>query len=179
MLKRILLIAAGALVLGIATVLCLALTKSDEFVVQRSTVISAPPEKIYAIISNFHRSNEWSPWEKLDPNMKRTISGSESGKGAKYEWSGNADAGEGSMEIIDEDPPKKVQINLHFIKPMEGDSLIVYELVPQNDSTKMTWTMSGPNTFFGKVMQVFMSCDAMIGKSFEEGLANLKAACEK
>jgi hypothetical protein len=29
-----------------------------------------------------------------------------------------------------------------------------------------------------KVMQVFISMDAMVGKDFEEGLANLKAVAE-
>lgn len=179
MLKKIALVGAGVFVAAIGIILCLALTKPDEFRVERSIVIKAPAEKIFAVVSDFHRSPEWSPWEKVDPNIKRTLSGSESGKGAKYSWVGNEEVGEGNMEITEVDAPNKVVMNLHFDKPMEGDSTVVYLLAPQDDSTKMTWTMSGPNNFMSKVMSVFMNCDEMIGKSFEEGLASLKSVCEK
>jgi len=39
--------------------------------------------------------------------------------------------------------------------------------------------MSGPSNYLTKVMGVFVSMDSMIGKDFEAGLANLKAAAEK
>jgi hypothetical protein len=39
--------------------------------------------------------------------------------------------------------------------------------------------MHGPNPFIGKLMQVFVSMDRMVGKDFEAGLANLKAAAER
>jgi uncharacterized protein YndB with AHSA1/START domain len=179
MIKKIALVVGGILLAGVAIVLCLALTKPDQFVVERSTVIKAPAEEIFAVIGDFHRSPEWSPWEKLDPNMKRTYSGSASGKGAVYSWTGNDQVGEGSMEILEFNPPSKMVMNLHFVKPMAGDSVVEYTLEPQGDSTKMTWLMHGPNDFMGKVMQVFMNCQDSCGKAFEDGLANLKAVCEK
>ena len=39
--------------------------------------------------------------------------------------------------------------------------------------------MYGPAPFVSKLMQVFVSMDAMIGKDFEQGLANLKALAER
>jgi hypothetical protein len=39
--------------------------------------------------------------------------------------------------------------------------------------------MHGPNSYFGKVMQVFVSMDSMVGKDFETGLANMKAIAER
>ena len=78
MLKTIALIVA----LLIAGVLILAITKPDTFAVQRSTTIKAPPEKIFAVLNDFHRWTEWSPREKLDPQMKRTLGGAASGRGA-------------------------------------------------------------------------------------------------
>ncbi len=179
MVKKIAVIVGGILLAGLAVVLCLALTKSDEFRVERSTTIKAPPEKIFAVIGDFHRSPEWSPWEKMDPNIKRTYSGADSGKGAKYSWSGNDDVGEGSMEILEFYPPTKMLMNLHFVRPMGGDNTVEYVFEPQGDLTKMTWSMHGPNNFTSKVMQVFMNCEQMVGASFQEGLTSLKAICEK
>lgn len=179
MLKKVALAFVGLIVAAICAILCLALTKPDEFRVERSAVINAAPEKVFSVLSDFHRSPEWSAFEKLDPNVKRSFSGPESGKGARYSWVGNADAGEGYMEVTDLDPPSKLLLRLHFDKPMEGDSTVAYFLEPQDSATKMTWSMYGPNTFMSKVMQVFMNCDSMMGKFMEQGLANLKAICEK
>lgn len=163
----------------IVGVLILASTKPDTFTVQRSTTIQAPPEKVFAVINDFHRWTDWSPWEKLDPAMKRTLGGPASGKGANYAWEGNGKAGAGHMEIIESVPSSKVGIQLDFIKPFEGHNVTEFTFVPQGDTTQVNWVMRGPTPFVSKLMQVFVSLDKMIGKDFEEGLANLKALTEK
>ena len=175
MLKTIALVVAVL----IAGVLIFAATKPDTFSVQRSATIKAPPEKVFAVLNDFHRWTEWSPWEKLDPAMKRTLGGANAGKGATYAWEGNSKAGAGRMEIIESAPSSKVGIQLDFIKPFEGHNLAEFTLVPQGDGTQVNWVMHGPAPFISKLMQVFISMDAMIGKDFEEGLANLKAVAEK
>ena len=163
----------------IAAILTFAATKPGTFSVQRSARIKAPPEKLYAIVNDFHRWTDWSPWEKLDPLMTRTHSGAASGIGAVYEWRGNGKVGAGRMEITESVPASKVGIKLDFIKPFEGHNLTEFTLVPQGDSTLVTWSMRGPTPFVSKLMQVFVNLDAMIGKDFESGLANLKALAEK
>ncbi|HZT56595.1 MAG TPA: SRPBCC family protein [Burkholderiaceae bacterium] len=163
----------------IGGVLVFASTKPDSFSVQRSASIKAPPEKIFAVLNDFHRWTEWSPWEKLDPAMKRTLGGAASGKGATYAWEGNSKAGQGRMEIIESAPASKVGIQLDFIKPFEGHNIAEFTLTPQGDATRVDWVMRGPTPFVSKLMQVFVSLDAMIGKDFEEGLANLKRVTEK
>ena len=175
MLKKILLV----VLLLIVAVLVLAATKPDTFQVERSATIRAAPEKLFALIDDFHQWPQWSPWEKLDPEMQRTLTGAPSGKGAIYAWKGNSDVGEGRMEIMDSVPPSKVTIQLDFIEPMEATSTTEFTLTPQGDSTTVRWTMSGENNFLGKLMCVFMSMDAMIGKDFEAGLATLKTVAEK
>jgi uncharacterized protein YndB with AHSA1/START domain len=175
MLKTILIV----IVVLIAGVLAFALTKPDTFTVQRTASIKAPPEKIFAVLNDFHRWPEWSPWEKLDPAMKRTQSGATSGKGAVYAWEGNSKVGAGRMEILDAAPPSKVEIKLDFIRPFEGHNTNTFTVQPQGDATQVNWTMTGPTPYVSKLMQVFVSMDSMIGKDFESGLANLKAIAEK
>lgn len=167
------------LVVLIAVLLGLAAMKPDTFVVERQTTIQAPPEKIFPLIADFHNWTAWSPWEKLDPALTRTYTGAPEGKGAKYAWKGNSDVGEGTMEITDATAPARVAIQLHFIKPFEATNETEFALDAQGDSTNVTWTMTGKNPFISKLMQVFVSMDKMVGKDFESGLANLKAAAEK
>jgi hypothetical protein len=167
------------LVVVIAAILGYAATRPDSFSVQRAASIKAPPEKIFPLIDDFHRWPVWSPWEKLDPDMKRTFTGQAAGKGAAYAWQGNSKVGEGRMEILDDPAPSKIVIKLDFIKPFEGHNTTTFLLVPKGDSTDVTWTMDGPSPFVSKLIGVFMNMDKMIGNDFEKGLANLKAAAEK
>ena len=71
-----------AVLVAIGAVLGLATTKPDTFRVERATTIQAPPDKVFPLINDFHNWAGWSPWEKMDPGMKRTHSGAQSGKGA-------------------------------------------------------------------------------------------------
>ncbi|HXK18635.1 MAG TPA: hypothetical protein VNG33_12570 [Polyangiaceae bacterium] len=52
-----------------------------------------------AQVNDFHAWSGWSPWEKLDPNLKRSYEGAPAGVGAKYAWVGNKQVGEGRMTI--------------------------------------------------------------------------------
>ena len=174
--KRILLglLAAIVLFLGYAA------TRPDTFHVERSASIAAPPAAVWPHLVDFHRWQAWSPWEKLDPDLKRTYSGSASGKGAVYAWEGNAKVGKGRMEITDPTTPSLITIKLDFLAPFEAHNIAEFSLEPEGDATKVTWTMTGPSPYFpAKIMQVFISMDSMVGKDFEKGLANLGTAAEE
>lgn len=179
MLLKILLVVAALVIIGVATVLILAASKPNEFVVERSATIDAPPEAVYPLIADFREMQKWSPFEKSDPNMQRKLSGPENGVGAVYEWKGNKEAGEGRIEIVEALPSSSVTMDLHMMTPMECRNVVFYSLKPEGDATRVTWRLSGPNPFMAKVMQVFMNFDKMCGDQFELGLADLKKLAEK
>ncbi|MFC5741757.1 SRPBCC family protein [Dyella tabacisoli] len=163
----------------IIALLVYASTRPDTFRVQRTATIKAAPEKIFALINDFHAWSSWSPYEKLDPNMTRAIGGSASGQGAMYEWDGNKKAGKGRMEIIESSPSSKIAIKLDFIRPFEGHNTAEFTLEPRDGGTQVTWSMYGPSPFMSKLIGIFMNLDTLIGKDFEAGLSNLKANTEK
>jgi hypothetical protein len=179
-------IIAAVIAFAIAIVLILAMTKPDNFRVQRVATIKAPAETIFSVINDFHRWGSWSPWENRDPAMKRSFSGAGSGKGAVYAWDGNK-VGSGRMEILDTSVPSKIIIKLDFLKPFEAHNTAEFTMLPRADATTtattvgttVTWAMFGPAPFMSKLMQVFMNIDNMIGKDFEIGLANLKKLTEQ
>lgn len=177
MLKALVIIAA-ILALALIVVLALAITKPDDFMVARSTSIKAPPEKIFALINDLHAWSAWSPYEKKDPQMKRSFSGASSGKGAVYAWEGNKNVGSGRMEITDAAPPLRIVIQLDFITPFEGHNIAEFTLAQRGDLTEVSWAMRGPAPLLSKVMQVFFNLDSMIGDDFAAGLASLKAIAE-
>ncbi len=162
----------------IVALLLFAATRPNTFSVERRITVQAPPEKIQPLIADFHRWAAWSPWEKLDPAMKRTFGGPPAGVGATYAWEGNKDVGSGRMEVKAL-APDKVSIQLDFIEPFEGHNTTDFTLAPKDGGTEVRWLMFGPAPFITKLMGVFVSMDAMIGKDFEKGLAQLKAQAEK
>lgn len=175
MLKTALIIVGVA----IAGILGFAATKPDTFTVQRSIAIQAPPERIFPLINDYRQWPAWSPYETKDPGMQRTFGAITEGKGATYAWKGDKNVGQGSMAIEDSQPPSQVAIRLDFVEPFEAHNRVDFVLAPQGGSTMVTWTMQGDCPYFSKVMQVFFNLDNMVGKDFEAGLANLKAAAEK
>lgn len=174
MIKKI----ALAVVVLIAAVLIYAATRPGTLHVERSAVINAPAAKIAPLITDFHQWGQWSPYEMIDPGMKRTYSGAAAGKGAVYEWEGNNEVGAGRMEIT-ETSPTRVTIKLDFTSPLEGHNIAEFVLVPQGDTTNVLWTMDGPTPYVGKLLGIFMNMDTMIGGAFDQGLANMKAIAEK
>jgi Polyketide cyclase / dehydrase and lipid transport len=175
---EIITIIAVVLAIAIAIVLILAAAKPVTFSVERAIGVKAPPQKIFPLINDFRRWRSWSPYEDRDPALKRSYSGAESGKGAVYAWEGNRNVGSGRMEILQASVPAAIVIKLDFLKPFEGHNTAEFTMLPQGDSTRLTWTMRGPAPLLSRVMQVFMDMDRMIGKDFEVGLANLKKLTE-
>jgi uncharacterized protein YndB with AHSA1/START domain len=178
MLKAIAIVAVIVLV-AIGAVLAYAATRPDTFSVQRSLDIKAPPDKLFALITDLRGWTAWSPYEKRDPAMKRSYSGAPAGNGAAYAWDGNRNVGAGRMEITDLQAPSKVVIALDFLRPFKAQNTAEFTLRPQGDATNVTWKMHGPNLYIGKVMGTFINMDRMIGKDFEDGLASLKAVAER
>ena len=174
MLKTIVIV----VVVLIVALLAYAATRPDSFRLERSIIIKAPPEKVFALINDFHQWGAWSPWEKIDADLKRNYSGSAAGVGTVYGWEGNK-TGTGRMEILESSSPAKIVIKLDFFKPFEAHNTAEFTLQAKGDATEVSWAMFGPSPYISKVMGIFFSMDQMVGKDFETGLANLKAVAEK
>ena len=172
-------IVAIIIILAIVIVLILVSMRPNTFRIERSINIKALPEKIFPLIADFRQMNKWSAWEKVDPAMKRSYSGAESGKGAMYVWDGNKEIGKGSMEILESTPTSRVLIKIDFYKPFEAHNTVEFTLVPNGETTTVSHAMYGPSPFISKLMSLVFNMDKMVGTKFEEGLANLKAIAEK
>jgi Polyketide cyclase / dehydrase and lipid transport len=166
-----------ALVVGV--VLAVAATRPNDFRVQRSASIKAAPETIFPHINDLHAFNTWNPFNKKDPNIKGSYSGAANGAGAAYAFEGNKDVGRGRIEITDSRPASEVRMSLHILAPMEGRNVVEFLLKPESgQATRVTWAIQGPMPYISKVLSLFCDMEAMIGKEFENGLADLKAIVE-
>jgi len=149
----------------------------DTYEVVRTETIDAPSAVIHELVVDLHEWTRWSPWEDLDPDLRRTYSGADRSTGAVYEWSGNRKAGQGRMEVTG-DEPLEVTVAITFLKPFKSASVATFVLEPVGSGTRVTWRIVGPKTLATKVMGIFTSMDKLIGPDFEKGLARLKATAE-
>jgi uncharacterized protein YndB with AHSA1/START domain len=164
--------------LATAGLLTYAATKPDQFRVQRSSTIAAPPERLFALINDVKAFNSWNPYALKDPAIKLRYEGAGSGPGAAYAWESET-AGTGRMEVVEATAPHRVAMRLDFKEPMKATNIVEFTLVPQGNTTQVTWAMSGSMPYLHKLMTTFIDMDKMVGGDFESGLANLKAAAER
>ncbi len=175
MLRRIL--------LGLAVVLILlagfAATRPGRYHVERTITIAAPAPVAFARVNDLRAWTAWSPWEKLDPGMRKTFAGPARGVGASYAWQGNDQVGAGKMTVTAERVPYSIRYRLEFREPFVGLAESSFTFAPNGaDSTVVTWAMEGANDFVGKLFSVFVDMDARVGGDFERGLAQLKTVAE-
>ena len=162
----------------IGAVFAFAATRPNTFLIERSLSIKAPPEKIFALINNFHNWARWSPQDTEDPSMKRTFSGPGSGTGAVSDWTSTGSAGRGRMLITESVAPHRISVDVDWVKPFKAHNVNLFSLESDGASTRATWSMRGTNVYMLKVMSVFVNMDRMMGEHFEAGLENLKKAAE-
>jgi uncharacterized protein YndB with AHSA1/START domain len=170
-------IGIGVLAL-IALLVVLISMRPARFRIARSAQLTASAERVFSLLNDFHEWAKWSPWEKLDPAMKKTFTGPEAGKGATYSWLGNNKAGEGRMTILESKPSELVVLGLEFIKPFAAKNQTTFKLSPSAGGTEVQWIMEGERNFSGKAFDLFVNMDKLLGKDFEEGLANLNTAAQ-
>lgn len=145
--------------------------------VTRSIDIAAPPETVFAIISDLDRFNEFSPWADLDPAMEVAFEGPPAGVGQTMRWSSSKpDVGNGSQTIVASDPPNRLELSLVF-----GDmppSLVVWMLTPTATGTRVDWSLT--IDLPGLVTRWFgLLIERQVGPDFERGLVRLKAVAAK
>lgn len=174
MLKKILI----ALAVIVAVFIGVVAMQPSDFRIARTATISAPASAVFAQVNDFHKWEAWSPYEKLDPAMKKTYEGAPVGIGAIYSWAGNSEVGEGRTTIIESRPDELIRIKLEFIKPFAVTNAAEFTFKPEGDQTAVTWSLTGKNNFISKAICLFMDMDKMVGGDFEQGLADLKTVVE-
>lgn len=174
MIKKILLSIVAVVV---AAFIYSQVSRPDTFRLASTVSMKAPAEKIFLLINDFGNWPKWSPYEKLDPNMKKIFAGSP-GSGASYSWNGNSEVGAGNIQITESVMPTLIRLNLNMTKPFECHNKVEFTMEPKGEMTDVTWAMTGPATMLGKFMGMLFA-DNMVREQFTEGLTNLKTIAEQ
>jgi hypothetical protein len=170
----------GGAAAAVVIFLVVAALQPSDFKIERSATLRAPAPAAFAQVNDLQNWRAWSPWEKIDPALKRNYEGPKAGAGAVYAWQGNKDVGEGRMTIVESKPGELVRIKLEFFKPFAATNITEFSFKPASaDSTAVTWTMTGQNNFLSKAICLFVDMDRMVGGMFEQGLTQMKTVVER
>lgn len=168
-----LILGLGALVVILAGV---ALALPSQVTVARSVVINAPESVVFSYLNNLKRFNSWSPWASRDPQLQATIAGPEQGKGTKIEWtSTQRSVGQGSMEITESDPNRRIELTVNF-NGLDGTSY--YEVSPSGSGSKVIWGFAYDSGASPIKRWKGLMLDRYVGAEYREGLAKLKELIE-
>lgn len=149
----------------------------SDYRVERTAVIGAAPEKVFALIEDPRQWARWTVWNRRDPAMKMTYSGAATGQGARWSWASKTE-GTGDMTFTLVQAPKRLEYALAF--PDFGTaSTGAIVLVPEGAGTRLTWSNQGDMGANPLMHWMAAAMDRMVGPDFEAGLAGLKALAEK
>ncbi len=165
------------MVAAIAVFLVYAAMQPDTFSVSRTARIQAPADKIFPLIDDLKVMNTWNPFVKDDPKTVLKYSGPDRGAGAMNEFGGGS-SGAGRIAIIESQTPSRVVMQLDMTAPISASNRVEFVLTPNGTGTDVTWSMTGRQSYPGKMIHAVMG-ERMVGGAFERGLASLKALAEK
>ena len=167
------------ILLFIAFVLIAGLFIKKEYHFERSVTINAPKEEIWKNISTFSNYQKWDPFGAHDPNLQKTITGTDGTLGAKYSWKGNDEVGQGNMTYTEIKPYDHININLVLNNGFESKAIAIYTLKEEGNAYKLTWTFDTKMPYpMNAISNLFFDMDKMMDKEFSSGLTNLKKLCE-
>lgn len=176
-LKKVLI--AVAIIIAIPFIVTL-FTKKD-YSVERDISINKPKQEVFDYVKYLKNQDNFSRWATMDPNMKKTFSGTDGTVGFVSAWeSDNPDVGKGEQEIIKIAEGERIDFELRFLEPFQSTApaYMTTESISENQTT-VRWGFSGHMNYPMNIMLLFMDFEKMIGDDFDAGLKNLKHELEK
>jgi hypothetical protein len=174
MLKRLSLALAVAAV-GFAA---LVTSRPSAYRTERAMPLAAPAEIPFGLVNDLHRWRLWSPWDALDPGMKRHFDGPIAGPDAVYTWAGNARAGKGRMTVLETRPYEFIRVRFERLAPRPSTSTLEFTFHPTAGGVLLRWSQEGQLSWLDKARSLFIHLEERRGEELDQGLKALVAVSE-
>lgn len=163
-------------ILAILAVILMAVSPK-KMVFEESITINAPAKVVYNMVNDFKQWEEWNPWAELDSNAVNTYTDKSAGVGARWEWKGNKEIGEGSQTIKESVPSEKIRTALTF-GGFDGEAYSDWNFTPDGKKTKVSWSFDGADTpFVFRPFNLLMKSGLI--NTYKKGLNKIKIIAEK
>jgi effector-binding domain-containing protein len=141
--------------------------------VERESLVDAYPATVFVLISDIHRTADWSPWIEPWSDTRLATGGPVAGVDAGIEWQG--DGTEGSRLIVESVPHERVVARLE----LDGVSALSTLTLRQADgTTAVRWELDIDfgNDLARRYGGLFL--EGRLGGRLDAGLASLKTLAE-
>ena len=166
-----------ALVAIIAVVLITAAVVKKEYSIERSIVVNKPKSEVFPFVNSLKNQNGYSFWAAQDPKMKLEYQGEDGTVGSSYTWE-SENMGKGEQKITGITEGEKVDLELHFIEPMDAKAQSFMATQAESDNTtKVTWGMSSKMPYPFNIMLLF-GFEKSLNDQLDYGLENMKKQVE-
>ena len=146
--------------------------------IERSLLIRQSPEIMYNLVNQLPEWEKWSPWHRLDPQMKLVYEGVTEGKGASYSWTSNHDkVGNGKQTIAEAKPYEYILMDMEFMEG--GPARCGFYFQKTEAGTEVKWTLDSDAGWNLPARYFALLADYFVGPHFEDGLANLSEEAKK
>ena len=165
----------------IAIPLVVALFVKKDYVVEREIIINKPKAEVFEYIKFLRNQDNYSKWNMMDPDMKKTYQGTDGTVGFISAWESKMEnVGAGEQEIVNMIDGERIDTKLRFKVPFESqnDAYMITEDM-SNNQTKVKWGFKGAFPYPFNLMGLFMDMEKAVGGDLEVGLQNLKNLLEK
>lgn len=165
----------------IAIPLVVALFVKKDYVVEREIIINKPKAEVFEYIKFLRNQDNYSKWNMMDPDMKKTYQGTDGTIGFISAWESKMEnVGAGEQEIVNMIDGERIDMKLRFKVPFEAqnDAYMITEDM-SNNQTKVKWGFKGAFPYPFNLMGLFMDMEKAVGGDLEVGLQNLKNLLEK
>lgn len=169
------------LITVIALPLIVALFVRKKYALQRSITINRPRAALYDYASHIRNQDAYNKWVMADPHARKTFRGTDGTVGFVYAWDSDVkQVGKGEQEIKNLITDERVELDVRFIKPFEGqaDSIITFQSLSP-DQTNVTWAFHSGMKYPMNIMLLFINFEKILGSDLEITLQNLKNVQEK
>ncbi len=176
-LKKIVLVILVLIAIPLVTTL---FTKKS-YHVERTVDIEQSKQRVFDYIKYLKNQDHYSKWATMDPEMKKTYTGTDGTVGFIAAWdSDDENVGKGEQEIIKISEGERVDFELRFFEPFQSTEPAYMTTTALNDSlTKVAWGFSGHMDYPMNLMLLMMDFEQMIGDDLAHGLNQLKTVLEK
>ena len=139
--------------------------------VQRSKITASSPAQVLALAAATEGYQTFNPYHSDNPDLAITPFGPASGKGSGLAFATGSMKGTQTIIEVASD-----QVTYDIDLGPQGKPTQIITARPVSGGTEVTWTMQADIGINPVARSVGLFMDRMIGRTFDQGLANLAAA---
>ena len=164
------------ILLIVIVILAMGLAMKNEYVTSRDIIINKPKAEVYDYIKMLRNQNQYSYYNRKDPDTIKSYSGTDGEVGFTYTFSSKLNTiGSGTQTIVKLVEGESMTCNILFVKPTKLESRAEISLTAIDaQTTKVTWTFTSNYKFPLNIIIYFLDLEKLIGTDIASSLVTLK-----